>query len=165
MSLRASISTGLWRNGSASDSRSEGWEFKSLWPHLANVIAAHAIAFPPNPVPASCHPLHSRRRTNRRAHCATSGNYSPPARCSLRSWRHARTLPWSAPAREMRQARSEGRVAEQALNRRRRAGLIQDFKEGLLYVRGALSDLPRPLPPPDLHELYVSADAPRCVRC
>ena len=25
---------GLWRNGSASDSRSEGWEFESLWPHL-----------------------------------------------------------------------------------------------------------------------------------
>ena len=24
---------GLWRNGSASDSRSEGWEFESLWPH------------------------------------------------------------------------------------------------------------------------------------
>ena len=27
--------TGLWRNGSAPDSRSEGWEFESLWPHLA----------------------------------------------------------------------------------------------------------------------------------
>ena len=26
--------TGLWRNGSASDSRSEGWEFESLWPHF-----------------------------------------------------------------------------------------------------------------------------------
>ena len=25
---------GLWRNGSASDSRSEGWEFESLWPHV-----------------------------------------------------------------------------------------------------------------------------------
>ena len=25
---------GLWRNGSASDSRSEGWEFESLWPHF-----------------------------------------------------------------------------------------------------------------------------------
>ena len=23
--------TGVWRNGSASDSRSEGWEFESLW--------------------------------------------------------------------------------------------------------------------------------------
>ena len=26
---------GPWRNGSASDSRSEGWEFESLWPHLS----------------------------------------------------------------------------------------------------------------------------------
>ena len=25
---------GLWRNGSASDSRLEGWEFGSVWPHL-----------------------------------------------------------------------------------------------------------------------------------
>ena len=25
---------GVWRNGSASDSRSEGWEFESLCPHL-----------------------------------------------------------------------------------------------------------------------------------
>ena len=25
---------GLWRNGSASDSRSEGWEFESLWPRF-----------------------------------------------------------------------------------------------------------------------------------
>ena len=24
---------GLWRNGSASDSRSDGWAFESLWPH------------------------------------------------------------------------------------------------------------------------------------
>ena len=28
------VSTGVWRNGSASDSRSEGWEFESLWPHI-----------------------------------------------------------------------------------------------------------------------------------
>ena len=27
------MTLGLWRNGSASDSRSEGWEFESLWPH------------------------------------------------------------------------------------------------------------------------------------
>ena len=26
-------SKGLWRNGSACDSRSQGWEFESLWPH------------------------------------------------------------------------------------------------------------------------------------
>ena len=25
---------GLWRNGSASDSRSDGWAFESLWPQL-----------------------------------------------------------------------------------------------------------------------------------
>jgi hypothetical protein len=32
---------GLWRNGSASDSRSEGWAFESLWPHfLAHCGAA-----------------------------------------------------------------------------------------------------------------------------
>ena len=28
-------SKGLWRNGSASDSRSDGWAFESLWPHFA----------------------------------------------------------------------------------------------------------------------------------
>ena len=28
-----SFATGVWRNGSASDSRSEGWEFESLCPH------------------------------------------------------------------------------------------------------------------------------------
>ena len=26
---------GVWRNGSASDSRSEGWEFESLCPHFS----------------------------------------------------------------------------------------------------------------------------------
>ena len=31
-----SSSTGLWRNGSACDSRSQGWEFESLWPHCGN---------------------------------------------------------------------------------------------------------------------------------
>ena len=30
-------SQGVWRNGSASDSRSEGWEFESLCPHFAGV--------------------------------------------------------------------------------------------------------------------------------
>ena len=33
---------GLWRNGSASDSRSEGWEFESLWPHIAGAVPASA---------------------------------------------------------------------------------------------------------------------------
>ena len=28
------MQSGVWRNGSASDSRSEGWEFESLCPHL-----------------------------------------------------------------------------------------------------------------------------------
>ena len=28
------LNKGIWRNGSASDSRSEGWEFESLWPHF-----------------------------------------------------------------------------------------------------------------------------------
>ena len=28
------IIKGVWRNGSASDSRSEGWEFESLCPHI-----------------------------------------------------------------------------------------------------------------------------------
>ena len=32
----------LWRNGSASDSRSEGWEFESLWPHSC----AHSVRLP-----------------------------------------------------------------------------------------------------------------------
>jgi hypothetical protein len=35
------LQEGLWRNGSASDSRSEGWAFESLWPHfLAHCGAA-----------------------------------------------------------------------------------------------------------------------------
>ena len=29
---------GLWRNGSASDSKSEGWAFESLWPHFLTVL-------------------------------------------------------------------------------------------------------------------------------
>ena len=33
------LSAGLWRNGSASDSRSEGWEFESLWPHFQPLVA------------------------------------------------------------------------------------------------------------------------------
>ena len=35
-------SKGLWRNGSASDSRSEGWEFESLWPHFFLMYIDHA---------------------------------------------------------------------------------------------------------------------------
>ena len=37
---------GVWRNGSASDSRSEGWEFESLCPHfLLVVLNAYRSAF------------------------------------------------------------------------------------------------------------------------
>ena len=36
--------TGLWRNGSASDSRSEGWEFESLWPHFSWKLSAPLAA-------------------------------------------------------------------------------------------------------------------------
>ena len=36
---------GLWRSGSASDSRSEGWEIESLWPH---VVAWPELAEPSN---------------------------------------------------------------------------------------------------------------------
>ena len=32
--LDAHLTKGLWRNGSASDSRSDGWAFESLWPQL-----------------------------------------------------------------------------------------------------------------------------------
>ena len=32
--FRECLPSGIWRNGSASDSRSEGWEFESLCPHF-----------------------------------------------------------------------------------------------------------------------------------
>ena len=35
MIVQFPFSEGLWRNGSASDSRSDGWAFESLWPHFA----------------------------------------------------------------------------------------------------------------------------------
>ena len=34
---------GVWRNGSASDSRSEGWEFESLCPHIAKAGDAASL--------------------------------------------------------------------------------------------------------------------------
>ena len=46
---RSVLHKGIWRNGSASDSRSEGWEFESLCPHfvrprqVALKSAAHAL--------------------------------------------------------------------------------------------------------------------------
>ena len=50
---------GLWRNGSASDSRSEGWEFESLWPHFAvsAVLLANYVLLRPPCWPCHCHPL------------------------------------------------------------------------------------------------------------
>ena len=42
---QASCSQGAWRNGSASDSRSEGWEFESLCPHFCLPARPH----PPRP--------------------------------------------------------------------------------------------------------------------
>ena len=41
--------TGVWRNGSASDSRSEGWEFESLCPHFLCPHHAHEL------LARSCH--------------------------------------------------------------------------------------------------------------
>ena len=50
---------GLWRNGSASDSRSEGWEFESLWPHFsfrdAAVIQGFLLFNALLPLPWQCH--------------------------------------------------------------------------------------------------------------
>ena len=37
---------GLWRNGSASDSRSEGWEFESLCPHIDPRTSSAALTSP-----------------------------------------------------------------------------------------------------------------------
>ena len=36
--MKSMISLGVWRNGSASDSRSEGWEFESLCPHFDQLL-------------------------------------------------------------------------------------------------------------------------------
>ena len=36
--MKSMISLGVWRNGSASDSRSEGWEFESLCPHFGQLL-------------------------------------------------------------------------------------------------------------------------------
>ena len=37
------VAVGAWRNGSASDSRSEGWVFESLRPHLFFIFCKKAI--------------------------------------------------------------------------------------------------------------------------
>ena len=38
-------SAGVWRNGSASDSRSEGWEFESLCPHFVCFESVEQTAY------------------------------------------------------------------------------------------------------------------------
>ena len=55
---------GLWRNGSASDSRSEGWEFESLWPHISFCDAA--------PLPWQCHVTMACQRSHAPSLCGTS---------------------------------------------------------------------------------------------
>ena len=64
---------GVWRNGSASDSRSEGWEFESLCPHLCKVasfrirfLGQMAVTFECGPAPRLLGPgtfqaLHAQR--------------------------------------------------------------------------------------------------------
>ena len=53
----AKIRGGLWRNGSASDSRSDGWAFESLWPHFCGSRGADRVptGFVPTALRASFH--------------------------------------------------------------------------------------------------------------
>ena len=44
-------STGVWRNGSASDSKSEAWEFEALCPHVCSSSAVSDTMQPPPPPP------------------------------------------------------------------------------------------------------------------
>ena len=46
------FSEGLWRNGSASDSRSVGWEFESLWPHFLASRRCVVLVHPPTVSPS-----------------------------------------------------------------------------------------------------------------
>ena len=46
-------SAGAWRNGRASDSRSEGWEFESLCSHLDMLGEARAARSPPARTPGA----------------------------------------------------------------------------------------------------------------
>ena len=46
--MKSMISLGVWRHGSASDSRSEGWEFESLCPHFSLPLLPYA-RFPHDP--------------------------------------------------------------------------------------------------------------------
>ena len=62
--LRSSalLNTGIWRNGSASDSRSEGWEFESLCPHF--VAARVGIKSCATPVASSAYTRGGTRTHN-----------------------------------------------------------------------------------------------------
>ena len=64
--------TGVWRNGSASDSRSEGWEFESLCPHFRMGLrrkcrVSHFDSALVSPRPADRPPSSMPRRTRRPA--------------------------------------------------------------------------------------------------
>ena len=43
--VTAATASGVWRNGSASDSRSEGWEFESLCPHFCVPLACERESY------------------------------------------------------------------------------------------------------------------------
>ena len=68
---------GLWRNGSASDSRSAGWGLGSLWPHFSFRDAAvmqgfllfNALLLP---LPWQCHVTMACQRSQAPSLCGTS---------------------------------------------------------------------------------------------
>ena len=50
----SNVCKGLWRNGSAPDSRSEGWEFESLWPHFLSICwLIHPLSITPRLIDAA----------------------------------------------------------------------------------------------------------------
>ena len=65
--MKSMISLGVWRNGSASDSRSEGWEFESLCPQFSfphgKSIFLHAIEYLFGVHPSHCLLCRSRAQT------------------------------------------------------------------------------------------------------
>ncbi len=79
------VHEGLWRNGSASDSRSEGWEFESLWPQLA--FAVQAIK------PCMCRSVSTSQTHAQCGHgqCQPPRTICPRPRC--RCAQHARHAP------------------------------------------------------------------------
>ena len=68
---------GVWRNGSASDSRSEGWELESLCPHFSH--DAHSWVRIGDPMPGSTRAPANRQR---------AGHWPcPPKSCRLHAHR------------------------------------------------------------------------------